>query len=329
MAELTQPHPLASVIIPVYNAELTLRRCVESIVAQTLTNWELVLVNDGSTDGCGAICDEFAARDSRIRVIHKPNEGVAATRNLGIESARGRYSIQIDADDWVEPTMLEELCDAAESKGADMVLCDYYIDYAGRKPLRHIQQKPSEMTSSAVLADMLGAGRLRPYCWSRLVRHECYEKYGVVIPTDISHGEDFLLCLQLLRHAELKVAYVPKAFYHYVQAEGCNLLTRTYTHHDFERDERLVRHGVAMMDGHHEQRSVEERAVFHLVRRAFNGGIFTPTEFKARTYGYRNIIKGNRSIAWHRRWRLHLSCIGLYGPMRGYKKVLKRKENNK
>lgn len=314
--------PTISVIVPVYNAERSLHRCIDSLLAQTLSDFEVVLVNDGSTDGSGAICDHYASNDPRIKVIHKPNEGVAATRMRGIEEALGDYSIQVDSDDWVEPTMLEELCGTAQREGADMVICDFMCDYSGRKPIRYTKQQLSGQTGGDVLLDLL-QGRVKPYCWNKLVRHNLYRKNNIKIPSDISHGEDFYVSLALLCGEGGKVAYLPQAYYHYVQDEFSNLLTHTYTAEDFERDVRLKNHCAELMAGHPLCSMVEERNAFHIVRRAFNGGIFTSAEFKERTYEFRNLIRKCRPLATHRRWRLYLSCVGLYRVMYGYKAVAK------
>lgn len=317
---MTTPHtPTISVIVPVYNAALSLHRCVDSILAQSFTDWELLLIDDGSVDGSSVICDRYAQDDGRIRVIHKANEGVAATRRRGIDEARGKYSLQVDSDDWAEPTMLEELYATAESQEADMVICDFYYDYNGRKPVKHISQEPSGPGCESVLMDLLKGGRLRPYCWNKLVRHECYRKYGVIIPSDISHGEDFLICLSLLRHPEMRVAYLPKAFYHYVHSEHSNLLTRTYSEEDFEREVRLRGYCLQLMEGHDLYSLVEERNTYLIVRRAFNGGIFSSKEFKRRTWQFKDIIKNNRDLAWHKRYRLYLACGGAYRLMYGYR----------
>lgn len=100
--------PKISVIVPVYKAEAYLHRCVDSIIAQTFTDWELLLVDDGSPDRSGDICDEYASKDARIRVFHKENGGVSSARQKGLDEAIGEYTIHADPDDWVEPTMLEE-----------------------------------------------------------------------------------------------------------------------------------------------------------------------------------------------------------------------------
>ena len=138
-----------SIIVPVYKAEAYLHRCVDSILAQTFTNWELLLIDDGSPDRSGAICDEYASKDARIRVFHKENGGVSSARQKGQDEARGEYTIHADHDDWVEPTMLEELYKKAKADDADMVICDYYMNDG--KNQTYITQKPSNLDSNTVL----------------------------------------------------------------------------------------------------------------------------------------------------------------------------------
>ena len=313
--------PLVSVIVPVYNAERGIARCIESILNQSLRDIELILVDDGSSDRSGTICDEYAVKDARISVVHKANEGVAATRMVGINLAKGEYSIQVDADDWVEPTMLKELYQKAKQEDADMVICDFYYDYEGRKPLKRRLQRPTSLDTMNVLAELLEYRRISPSLANKLIRHSCYSKYGVQIPSDVSHGEDFYVSLSLFRHEELRVTYLPVAYYHYVQDACSTSLTHTYSISDFERESRLMDYCLAMMQGHTLYSRVENRMVHNLVRRAFNGGVFTSAQFKQLTYCYRHQIRCNRGIAWHRRYRLYLSCIGYYRLMFAYKSV--------
>lgn len=112
-----------SVIVPVYRVEQYLPQCVDSILAQTLSDIEVILVDDGSPDRCPAICDEYAARDSRVRVIHQENGGLSAARNAGIERANGEYLCFIDSDDWISPEYCKRLWEAVNSTGADMAAC--------------------------------------------------------------------------------------------------------------------------------------------------------------------------------------------------------------
>ena len=130
-----------SVIVPVYNAASTLRKCVDSLLAQTLKDFEVLLVDDGSTDNSGALCDEYAQQNSRVKAFHKSNGGVSSARQFGIDHAQGEYTIHADPDDWVEPGMLEELYKKAKEADADMVICDFYENtYKGQRVVR---QKPT------------------------------------------------------------------------------------------------------------------------------------------------------------------------------------------
>ena len=115
-----------SVIVPVYNVEKYIRKCIESILSQTFTDFELILVNDGSKDNSGLICDEYAKKDSRILVIHRENGGLSAARNTGIKYANGNYITFVDSDDYIAPEMYETLINVSKSSGADMVKCGYY-----------------------------------------------------------------------------------------------------------------------------------------------------------------------------------------------------------
>ena len=116
--------PVISVIIPVYNVEKYLRKCVDSVLGQTFKDIEIILVDDGSTDGCGKICDEYAEKDSRIRVIHKENGGLSSARNAGLDIARGEYIGFVDSDDYVSAEMYEKLLAAAKKYSANLVFCN-------------------------------------------------------------------------------------------------------------------------------------------------------------------------------------------------------------
>lgn len=116
---------LISVIIPIYNSESYLRRCIESILKQTYKRIEIILVNDGSTDHCGEICDEYASKYEHIEVIHKENGGIGDARNTGLEKARGKYVAFVDSDDWIDVTYFEYLYNLLIEEDADIAVCDY------------------------------------------------------------------------------------------------------------------------------------------------------------------------------------------------------------
>ena len=146
-------NPSVSIIVPVYNTAKYLCRCLDSILQQSFNDFEVLLVDDGSTDNSGEICDEYAAKDSRIRVFHKENGGVASAREIGIENAVGLYSIHVDSDDWIEKRMLERMYEEAQISHWDVLIADFYNDDKGETI--YIHQQPSSSNSEQVLKDIL------------------------------------------------------------------------------------------------------------------------------------------------------------------------------
>ena len=206
--------PKISVIMPIYKAEKYLDKCVTSILQQTFRDFELLLIDDGSPDGCGRMCDEYALRDSRVKVFHKPNGGVSSARQLGTEKAQGEYIIHADPDDWVEKDMLEELYNKAINDNADMVICDFIMDFPKRSV--YIKQEIKEGTDSNTILRLLLNQQLHGSCWNKLIRTSLFKKYDICFPINIIRWEDLYVICNLLLNP-IKVAYIPKAFYHYDQ----------------------------------------------------------------------------------------------------------------
>ena len=151
--------PKVSIIVPVYNAESVLRRCVDSILAQEFRDFELLLMDDGSKDQSGAICDEYAAADSRVRVVHKENSGVSATRNLALDMARGEYIQFLDADDWITPEATRLFVYHIETSHADMVISDFYR-VVGEHTARKGSIDEEGLITRNEYADWKGQGRI-------------------------------------------------------------------------------------------------------------------------------------------------------------------------
>ena len=170
--------PKVSVIVPIYKAEAYLHRCVDSLLQQTMSDFELLLIDDGSPDNSGKICDEYAMKDARVRVVHQPNGGVSAARQKGLDEAQGEYVIHADPDDWVEPDILQQLYDKAKEEDADMVICDYFVDFADHTDYR--AQAPSSLNHEVVLCELFQ--QLLGFCWNKLVRRACFNKYHVKFP---------------------------------------------------------------------------------------------------------------------------------------------------
>lgn len=155
-----------SVIIPAYNAQKSISRLIESLLSQTLKEFEILLIDDGSTDGTAGICDEYASKHTQlptIKVFHKKNEGVAMARQLGIDNACGEYSIHADTDDWVEPTMLEEMYNKAVEENADVVICDFYANDGNME--NYIKQQPDALDHISILHGLFQ--QLHGSCWNQ------------------------------------------------------------------------------------------------------------------------------------------------------------------
>lgn len=222
--------PAVSVIMPVYNAGNTVGRMVDSIIAQTFQDWELIAVDDGSTDGSGAILDRYAAVDSRVRVIHKPNGGVASARKVGIGMACGDYTIHADSDDWVEPTMLEDMLSVAKNREADIVISDYFADAPGTVS-RYIVQNIPSCNSSDVLYALYNKGLFGGLC-HKLIRRSVYGRAGADFVPEIDYCEDLLVLTRILANADPRIVHLPKAYYHYVENPGS--LTQRVTRKGFD-----------------------------------------------------------------------------------------------
>lgn len=217
--------PSITVIVPVYKAEDYLNRCVESLLSQTFQDFEILLVDDGSPDHSGDICDDYARKDDRIKVFHKLNGGVSSARQYGMDHAIGEYVIHADPDDWVEPCMLEELYNKAKEENADMVICDYYMNYENKQIYK--KQEPSSLDHKTVLKELFQ--QLHGSCWNKLVRRACYNDTGTRFPEGFTLWEDRFVCCSLLL-ADLKIVYLGKAFYHYDRISNANSLARIPSH---------------------------------------------------------------------------------------------------
>ncbi len=213
--------PMVSVIVPVYNAEQTLRRCVASILEQQFTDLELLLVDDGSTDASGEICDEFAARDARVTVLHQENAGVSAARNHALDQANGTYLQFLDSDDWITPDATRSLVRAAETHHCDLVIADFYRVVGERLSRKGDIDEDGLLTREEYAAHMMEnpADFYYGVLWNKLYRRELVERYQLRMDPDISWCEDFLFNLEYIRRADRFYALsVP--IYYYVKTRG-------------------------------------------------------------------------------------------------------------
>lgn len=213
--------PKVSIIVPVYNAEKSIGRCIDSILNQEYTDFELLLMDDGSKDASGAICDEYAAKDTRVKVIHKANSGVSDTRNQALDLAGGTYLQFLDADDWITPNATRLLVEAAEQHHCDMVIADFYRVVGERVSHKGAIEEEGILTKEAFATQMMEnpADFYYGVLWNKLFRREIVEKYKLRMDSAISWCEDFMFNLEYIRHCEVFYALqVP--IYYYVKTKG-------------------------------------------------------------------------------------------------------------
>lgn len=297
--------PQISVIVPVYNVEKYLSRCIESILSQTFTDFELLLIDDGSTDRSGEICDEYAKKDARIRVLHKENGGVASARQMGIDKAMGKYSIHADGDDWAESKMLEKMFLRIIETNADMVIADYFHDNNGQSI--YIQQRNSNKIFSLDILNEILVGYLSGSLWNKLIRHSLYQDYNIKFIQNINFCEDVLILIRLLL-LNIKVTFLHKAFYHYC-SQNTNSITKNYTINSFRMQQQYVEELKKFLPNKYN--NTIEIVAFQIKTGAFYHNVLTKKEF----YDYmptslQTILLGKCAKKW--KLRMLLSYLGIY-----------------
>lgn len=206
--------PEISIIVPIYNVEVYLPKSIKSLREQTLTNIEIILVNDGSTDGCYEICNQEAAQDGRIRVFDLKRSGVSVARNVGLNHANGRYVSFIDADDWVDADMMEYLLNRIESTNADIATCEFMKEYPNGK--RNIQgsRNTYEIRDMRIIDEINYGGEFSPFLFNKLFRREFIG--DVRFESGVTIGEDYRFIMELMLRKPL-IARGGECKYHYVQ----------------------------------------------------------------------------------------------------------------
>lgn len=227
-----------SVIMPVYKVEKFVGKAIESIQKQTLGEFELFAVDDGSPDGSGAICDEYAAKDSRIKVIHKENGGAPSARNAAMELAAGKYFYFMDSDDWAEPTMLEDMYKLAEENEAQLVVTGYFIDtyYNDFEYITLHQKQPSGVYNKEEFhkaAYKLFDSNLLYTPWNKLFLASYINEKNLRFSN--TFWDDFPFCLSVIRDID-KVVVSEKQYYHFMRARA-ESETAAYRSNMFEKRE--------------------------------------------------------------------------------------------
>ena len=213
-----------SIIVPIYNVEPYLRRCIDSLLKQTYKNFELILVDDGSPDNCGVICDEYAAADSRVRVIHKPNGGLSDARNAGLEIASGAYIAFVDSDDWVAPDYLERMLSALEHTGADICECGI-LRTSGEVGVPVVASaSPAVFNTVEALEQLIADREFHQHVWNKLYRKKVV--VNILFPKGKTHEDEFWT-YQVFGNANT-VVKIQNILYFYFQRSG-SIMGKSYS----------------------------------------------------------------------------------------------------
>lgn len=212
-----------SIIVPVYNLETLLPKCVDSILSQTFTKFELILVNDGSTDGSGELCDKYVENDGRVQVIHKKNGGVASARNAGLEAAKGEYIGFVDNDDYINKYMFEVLYNNAITHSADIVICDYLeIEEEQYYNIEkyHSNYKIQHYNNIEALNQLYMTNNVTFVVpWNKLYKRELFKDIEYKIG---SINDDETVIHELLYYSN-KITYIQTGLYYYLQRKGSQM----------------------------------------------------------------------------------------------------------
>lgn len=264
---MTTNIPSVSIILTVYQVEKYLPRCIESVINQSLKNIEIILIDDGSTDRSGYMCDVYAKVDSRIRVFHKKNEGISSCRQFGVECINGEYVIFCDSDDWIELNMLEDLYRVAKFQNADVVWSDMVFEYENQSVVS--VQKPRSLEAKNIFLDLFYP--INGSVCNKLIKSSLFQKWNVYFDENIKYAEDLFVMMQLYSNPII-TSYVHKPLYHYDRYSNAQSLT----HKDDARD---------MLDSIRIFDSVFEKKVRPLVKykcaammRAYEQNLYTMNE---------------------------------------------------
>lgn len=270
---------MLSLIIPIYNTSTYLAFSLESLLSQPFQDFELILVDDGSTDASPSICDEYAAKDERIRVLHEPHSGVANSRQVGLEAAKGMYILYVDADDQVDPCMIADMYQEAVTQKADMIICDYReLTHEGEV---YRKQEPTALDGVAVLEDILD-GKLYGALWNKMMRREWLLQTKAAFPQRLTMREDLVFLSQCLPYAS-KIAYIPKAYYGY-ERRNASALTSHYVNESLAYYQQECLWVDLILENQFLQASTRQRLQAYLLELAYitlKSGLFDKPKWNA------------------------------------------------
>lgn len=286
-----EDYGLISVIIPVYNSEKYLRQCIDSVLKQTYKNFEIILVNDGSVDSSGEMCDDYASQYKFIKVIHKPNGGASTARNKGIKAAEGKYIFFLDSDDWIVENALEKLVVAADKEKADLVFCEAKaIDDQSNAVLKdNYEYKHNYETGNAyqIMDDMMKNKEFHVAIWMLLIDKNIFDNNNLLFKEGIIY-EDMIISYQFYCLAQ-RAAFVKEKLY-VRRYRPDSVMTSKKTEKNFVSAAQVYREVSKFMDMLPEER----KSTRHIIRCAFHVlNIYRqmPSEIKKKYKSEHNEIK--------------------------------------
>lgn len=208
---------IISIIVPLYNAEKYIEKCLNSIIKQTYIHIEIIIVDDGSTDMSGKIADKYALEDSRIKVIHQSNQGVSVARNNGLKSVSGEFVTFVDSDDWIELNMLECLYMESQREKSDIVICGWLEEKGDTKQEKVLGIKEDTLSLNQVnnMKNLIEYSIGNDFgSWAKLFRTEVILKNSIFFPENIPLGEDYIFILRFLTYAKT-ASFLNSPLYHY------------------------------------------------------------------------------------------------------------------
>ena len=254
-------NPLISIIVPVYNADMYLPACLDSILNQTYRELEVILIDDGSVDNSGKICDEYAQKDSRIKVIHKQNGGVSKARNDGLKMASGQYIGFIDGDDTIHPEMFEALYRNLLENDVDISICDFEMVYSDKSVHSNPKDLRMRFSSHDAIKTILSGGYFQGHLCNKLFKSEVLK--DIFFDEDIYVYEDILVVIKALMNSKA-VFFDSTPYYHYYMRESsachtaftykrysahtaCERILALITESDRENKEELIEYAYASL----------------------------------------------------------------------------------
>lgn len=300
--------PEISIIVCAYNAGQYISRCLDSIVAQTYSDFEVIIVDDCSSDDTLAIAQQYVRIDKRITVLHNDrNRGISYSRQRATDAARGKYIIHADADDYIDPDMLQCLHSKAVADNADVVICDYIEDRDGQSTLR--SQQPTSTTPRQIVIDLL-MGTLHGSCCNKLIARSLYTAPGIKYPDGINCCEDLYVCLCIFA-LNPTVTYLSRAFYHYVRSSAT--ITSTLRPDNLLQDLKLHDMVVGHFAGDDELHTMAEIGMGkYVVFRAFHSRILTSRQFRQTYNRFAPYLLDRRYVPFPFNVFFYLPCIGWY-----------------